>query len=70
MGHLNTPWTDEDNDRLKALVAQGVSIARAAVTFKRSIMAVRHQARKLGTPFPKTHEVRRKLADALSGSRP
>jgi hypothetical protein len=48
-------------------VAQGVSIARASVAFKRTIIAVRNQARKLGTPFPTLHEVRTKLADASPG---
>jgi serine/threonine-protein kinase RIO1 len=58
------PWTEEENNRLKAMVAQGVSIARAAVVFKRSLITVRTHARKLGTPFPHVREVRQKYADA------
>ena len=61
-------WTDEDNARLKAMAASGVSIARAAVAFRRSLMAVRNQARKLGTPFPYVREVRQKYADAMASS--
>jgi hypothetical protein len=56
-------WTDEDNERLKALVAQGVSVIRAAATFKRSITSVRTQARKLGSPFPPMKQFRKKFAD-------
>jgi hypothetical protein len=52
------------------MVAEGASVARAAVTFKRTLIAVRNPARKLGTPFPKTHEVRRKIADATSSNPP
>jgi hypothetical protein len=65
-GKKTTYWTEEDNNRLKAMVAQRVSIARAAVTFKRSLIAVRNQARKLGTPFPYVREVRQKYTDVLS----
>jgi hypothetical protein len=64
--HRKSPWTDEDNHRLKTLAAEGVSVARAAVTFNRSIMSVRTQARKLGTPFPPVRIVRKKLAEAFS----
>lgn len=61
-----TVWTDEDNERLKAMVADGISVARAAVAFGRSLISVRNQARKLGTPFPYAREVRQKYADAFS----
>jgi hypothetical protein len=60
MNGKRLPWTDEENNRLKAMVAQGVSITRAAVTFKRSTIALRHQARKLGTPFPHIRVVRQR----------
>jgi serine/threonine-protein kinase RIO1 len=56
-------WTDQENERLKALVAQGVSIIRAAATFKRTILSVRTQARKIGSPFPPMKEYRKKFAD-------
>ena len=45
-------WSEEENARLKELVAQGVSIARAAAIFSRKIDGVRLQARKLGVSFP------------------
>ena len=45
-------WTDVENQHLKELVAKKVSIVRAAAIFKRNLLGVRNQARKLGTPFP------------------
>jgi hypothetical protein len=54
------PWTEADNKRLKALVAEGASIVRAPGLFKRSTIAVRNQARKLGTPFPPLRVARKK----------
>lgn len=44
-------WTSEQNDRLIALANSGVSAMRAAVALKRSIVATRNQARKLGVSF-------------------
>jgi hypothetical protein len=41
-------------NRLKALIAQGASATRAAAASNRTIISVRNQARKLGTPFPTT----------------
>jgi hypothetical protein len=61
------PWTDEDNERLKAFVASDVSIIRVAAAFKRSIPNVRSQARKLGMPFPRMSTFRKKFADASVG---
>jgi hypothetical protein len=61
-------WTDEDNERLEAFVADGVSLVRAAVAFKRKLNSVRKQARKLGTPFPPLKESRKKYADSPSSS--
>jgi hypothetical protein len=59
-------WTEEDNERLKAMVAAGVSVARSAVAFRRSLVSVRNQARKLGTPFPYVREVRQKYSGVWS----
>jgi hypothetical protein len=41
-------------------------LLRAAAAFKRSIKAVRHQACKLGTPFPPKREACKKWADTPS----
>ena len=57
-------WTGEQNERLKAFVAQGVSIIRAAAVFNRTITSVRIQARKVGAPFPPMRVFRKKFADA------
>ena len=60
---ISGSWTEADNERLKAFVAQGASIVRAAGAFNRSIVSVRIQARKLGTPFPPMREFRKKWAE-------
>jgi hypothetical protein len=41
----NAAWTEEENDRLNAMVAKGVSIARAAVALHRPISSVRSHVR-------------------------
>jgi GcrA cell cycle regulator len=56
------PWDTEEIDRLRQLVATGVSLARAAVTLKRTRVSVQTQARKVGTPFPSMRETK-KLRD-------
>ena len=62
----NNPWTDDDSKRLKALVASGASVLRAAAIFDCSIGAIRVRARALGTPFPTKSEARKKYADSPS----
>ena len=59
-------WTEDENEQLKAFVAQELSVVRVAAVFKRSIIGVRRQARKLGTPFPPMKVFRRKWADTPS----
>jgi type IV secretory pathway protease TraF len=68
MGTAKTPWTDAENERLKALVAQGVSIVRVAAVFNRKMVAVRTHARRLGTPFPRMNEFRKKFGATPSSS--
>jgi hypothetical protein len=63
---LKKAWTPDENERLKALVAQDVSVVRAAAVFKRSITGVRNQTRKLGAPFPPMKVFRRKWAKTPS----
>jgi GcrA cell cycle regulator len=65
---ISGSWTEADNERLKALVAQGASIVRAAAAFNRSLISVRNQARKLGTPFPPMRAFRKKLTGDPSSS--
>jgi hypothetical protein len=52
-------WTEEDLARLKAMIESGASPARASVVFRRSVLSVQNQARKLGTPFPARRVVKR-----------
>jgi hypothetical protein len=56
-------WTQDDDVRLRAFVAQGASVVKAAATLKRRIISVRARARALGCPFPPLRVVRQKWAD-------
>jgi hypothetical protein len=46
------PWTKEDDERLRAFVAQGASVIRAAAALRRTTIEVRTHAREVGCPFP------------------
>lgn len=52
-------WTAEDLEMLKKLVANGLSPARVAVHFKRSVSSVQSRARLEGSPFPHSRDVAR-----------
>ena len=56
-------WTQDDDERLRAFVAQGASVVKAAATLKRRIISVRARARVLGSPFPPLRAIRRKWAE-------
>jgi len=57
-------WTKEDDERLKAFVAQGASIVRAVAALRRTKASIRTRARALGCPFPPLRVARQKWADA------
>jgi hypothetical protein len=59
--------TDEENERLRQLVTNGVSIFRAAATLKRKTGSIRTQARKIGCPFPTIKELRLKSSHSPDG---
>ena len=61
-------WTAEENERLRAFVAEGASIIKAAAALKRTTTSVRVQARKLGTPFPGRNNYRKKFKDSPDSS--
>jgi hypothetical protein len=52
MRRTNTPWSNEELERLKTLVASGATPIRASIALKRSKQSVRTKARAMGTPFP------------------
>lgn len=56
----NRTWTAQDIERLKQMVETGVSAQRASVAFRRSIVAVKSQAKKCGFPFPDDRMLKRK----------
>jgi hypothetical protein len=59
-------WTDEENEGLKGLATSGASMVRAAAALGRSMISVRDQARKLGTPFPSLRIARGRWTEASS----
>lgn len=70
MTHITSrTWTAADIERLKQLVASGVSAARAAVIFHRSIVSVKAQAKRFGFPFPDERVLKRerKARDIQTG---
>lgn len=56
----NRTWTEQDIGRLKDMVETGVSAQRASVAFRRSVVAVKAQAKKCGFPFPDERLLKRK----------
>jgi hypothetical protein len=62
------PWHDQEIDRLKALVASGVSALRASVALKRSVVQVKKKARELGFPFPLEADLRNKRRQIFQNS--
>jgi hypothetical protein len=60
-------WTSEQLARLRQLVGEGASAARASVVLKRSIIAVQCKANDLGIPFPPVRKVKaERLAREMS----
>ena len=62
MATKKTKWTDEENERLKALVAKDVSIIKVAAELGRTTRSIRAHAHKLGTPFPPMKDYRKQDA--------
>jgi hypothetical protein len=56
-------WTQEEDERLRAFVAQGASAVKVAAALKRKITSVRTRARSIGCPFPPLRIARKKWAD-------
>jgi hypothetical protein len=55
-------WTQDDDERLRAFVAQGASVVKVAAALKRQTTSVRTRARALRCPFPPLRVVRQKWA--------
>jgi hypothetical protein len=62
-------WTKEEDERLKAFVAQGASVVKVAAALKRKTISVRTRARALGCPFPPLRIARQKWEDTSERSR-
>jgi hypothetical protein len=66
-------WSEEEVDRLKALVASDASALRASVILNRSLKQIKTKARELGVPFQSEAELRIKrrqiFQNSVDGSR-
>ena len=60
MKSISKAWSEQDVDKLKALVESGISALRVSVALKRSRAVVKLKARALGIPFPTEAELRAK----------
>ena len=60
---LSKPWSPEEDEQLKAMVAVGASVVRAAAALKRRHGVVRQRARGLGCPFQPVRITRKKWAN-------
>jgi hypothetical protein len=58
------PWTADDLEKLKIMVAAGSSPIRCAAALRRTTSSVRVKAREIGAPFRSQREVRRLLSAA------
>lgn len=64
---ITSPWTPEQDERLKKLAAEKATATRASAALNKPISGVRIRARKLGLFFPGVREVKariRALAEA------
>jgi hypothetical protein len=52
-------WSGDDIERLKGMVASGVSALRASIALKRSLAMTRRKANELGFPFRTNAELRK-----------
>jgi hypothetical protein len=67
MRPIRRAWTPEENERLKVMIAKG---HRMAAAFKRNLISIRSQARKLGIHFPSIRQMRREMNEAQRVSAP
>lgn len=61
-------WSEQDLERLRALVLSGASAVRASVALKRPLKVVKLKARKIGVPFPYDSELKKERQRKLSSA--
>jgi hypothetical protein len=70
MRPLIKSWTRLEDERLRAMVAQGASAIKAAAALRRSKISVGERAKKLGCPFTPLRISRKKWADTSNNDWP
>ena len=58
-------WSQDDCERLKALVSSGASPLRASLALKRSVAVTKNKARELGVPFRTENEMKKERRQIL-----
>jgi len=58
-------WTEEDAERLKALILSGASAVRASAALKRPLTTVKLKARKMGIPCPHDRDLKKERQRVL-----
>ena len=63
-------WSEADLQRLKELLASGVSVVRAAAALNRTSAAVKSQTRKFGSAFLGMQEAKRRRQTKMVAAQP
>ena len=58
-------WTQEDAERLKALILSGASAVRASAALNSPLTTVKLKAREMGMPFRHDRELKKELQRVL-----
>jgi hypothetical protein len=66
---LFRPWTPEEDERIKAFVAEDTSLVRAAAALRRKQANAHVRAVKLGCAFPTMTEARKKYSAVTNRTR-
>ena len=66
MRRMKSGWSEDDCNKLKALVAGGPSPYRASVALGRSLPSIKNKARELGCRFPTLHSIKSRAREILA----
>ena len=58
---ITSPWTPEQDERLRLLAEQKATATRASASLNRPMASIRIRARKLGLSFPGIRELKAKI---------
>lgn len=64
----NKIWTEQDDEKLRALAARNVSLMKATAAMQRSQPSVKRRAQELGLTFLSPIQERHRLRAAMAAS--